>query len=40
MPPNACDSAVRCGTAVSGTRDSGMPTTKPSAIAPMIQSDE
>ena len=24
-PPNACDSAVRCGTAVSGTRDSGMP---------------
>ena len=24
-PPNACDSAVRCGTAVSATRDSGMP---------------
>ena len=24
-PPNACDSAVRCGTAVSGTFDSGTP---------------
>ena len=32
-PPNACDSAVRCGTAVSGTRDSGMPMTVPTTIA-------
>ena len=36
-PPNACDSAVRCGTAVSGTRESGTPTAKPTAIAPAIQ---
>ncbi len=35
-PPNACESAVRCGTAVSGTRDSGTPTRKPSAIASTI----
>ena len=35
-PPNACDSAVRCGTAVSGTRDSGTPTTNPATIAPTI----
>ena len=36
-PPNACDSAVRCGTAVSGTRDSGTPTTNPAAMAARIQ---
>ena len=28
-PPNACDSAVRCGTAVSGTHDSGTPIAVP-----------
>ena len=36
-PPNACDSAVRCGTAVSGTHDSGTPTIVPSTIAMKIQ---
>jgi len=36
-PPNACDSAVRCGTAVRGTRDSGTPTMNPTAMAPTIQ---
>ena len=35
-PPNACDSAVRCGTAVSGTRDSGTPTANPATIASTI----
>ena len=28
-PPNECDSAVRCGTAVSGTQESGTPMTVP-----------
>ena len=28
-PPNACESAVRCGTAVSGTRESGTPIAVP-----------
>ncbi len=32
-PPNACDKAVRCGTAVRGTRESGMPTANPAMIA-------
>ena len=32
-PPNACESAVRCGTAVSGTCASGTPTTKPAMMA-------
>ena len=36
-PPNAWDSAVRCGTAVSGTRDSGTPTRNPAAIAASTQ---
>ncbi len=36
-PPNACESAVRWGTAVSGTRESGIPTAKPRTIAPTIQ---
>ena len=36
-PPNACDSAVRCGTAVSGTRESGTPTATPATIARTIQ---
>ncbi len=36
-PPNACESAVRCGTAVSGTHDSGTPTIEPSTIAMKIQ---
>src|SRR6266566_1881004 len=36
-PPNACERAVRCGTAVKGTRDRGTPTTNPAAIASTIQ---
>ena len=36
-PPNAWDRAVRCGTAVSGTFDSGNPTAKPATIATTIQ---
>ncbi len=36
-PPKACETAVRCGTAVSGTHDSGTPTRKPTATAPAIQ---
>ena len=36
MPPKAWDSAVRCGTAVSGTRDSGTPTATPNTIGTMI----
>ena len=36
-PPNACDSAVRCGTAVSGTRESGTPTMNPATMASTIQ---
>ena len=36
-PPNACDSAVRCGTAVSGTRESGTPTANPATTAITIQ---
>ena len=36
-PPNACDNAVRWGTAVSGMRDNGTPTANPSTIAPTIQ---
>jgi hypothetical protein len=35
-PPNACDSAVRWGTAVSGTRESGMPTANPAITATTI----
>ncbi len=35
-PPNACDSAVRCGTAVSGTFDSGTPIAVPTTIATTI----
>ena len=35
-PPNAWESAVRCGTAVSGTRESGMPTANPATTAPTI----
>ena len=35
-PPNACDSAVRCGTAVSATRDSGMPASVPTTSATAI----
>ncbi len=35
-PPNACDSAVRCGTAVSGTHDSGTPTAIPTTAASAI----
>jgi hypothetical protein len=36
-PPNACDSAVRCGTAVSGTFESGTPINVPIANATAIQ---
>ena len=36
-PPNACERAVRCGTAVSGTCDSGTPTMNPATIATTIQ---
>ena len=36
-PPNACESAVRWGTAVSGTRASGMPIAVPTTTATMIQ---
>ncbi len=36
-PPNACDSAVRCGTAVSGTHDNGMPASAPSTSGITIQ---
>ena len=35
-PPNACESAVRCGTAVSATRDSGMPASVPATSASAI----
>ncbi len=35
-PPNACDSAVRCGTAVSGTWASGMPIAVPTMSARTI----
>ncbi len=35
-PPNACDSAVRCGTAVSGTQDRGTPMTTPTRAAIVI----
>ncbi len=35
-PPNACESAVRCGTAVSGTHDSGTPATIPTTTARVI----
>ncbi len=35
-PPKACDSAVRCGTAVSGTHDSGTPITIPTSAASAI----
>ena len=35
-PPKACDSAVRCGTAVSGTIASGTPTMKPTTMATTI----
>ena len=37
-PPNACDSAVRCGTAVSATRDSGTPAIVPRTMATRIHS--
>ena len=36
-PPKACDRAVRCGTAVSGTRDSGIPTANPAMVARISQ---
>src|SRR6266496_6035733 len=36
-PPNACDRAVRWGTAVRGTSESGTPTMKPATIARVIQ---
>ncbi len=36
-PPKACDRAVRWGTAVSATSESGTPAAKPSAVAPAIQ---
>jgi hypothetical protein len=36
VPPNASASAVRCGTAVSGTRDSGMPMNVPAMSATTI----
>ena len=36
-PPNAWDSAVRCGTAVRGTFDSGTPIAVPITIATTIQ---
>ena len=36
-PPKACDSAVRCGTAVSGTFDSGTPIIVPTTQATAIQ---
>ncbi len=40
-PPNACDSAVRCGTAVIGISTAiGMPITAPSATAPAIQAND
>ena len=32
-PPNACESAVRCGTAVSATRESGTPMIVPTTTA-------
>ena len=35
-PPKACDSAVRCGTAVSGTHESGMPIAVPTTSAAAI----
>ncbi len=35
-PPKACDSAVRCGTAVSGTHDSGTPIIVPITRATTI----
>ena len=36
-PPKACDNAVRCGTAVNGTHDRGMPATTPATSATAIQ---
>ena len=36
-PPKACEIAVRCGTAVSGTRESGTPTSVPATTAIAIQ---
>jgi hypothetical protein len=36
-PPKACESAVRCGTAVSGTFDSGTPTIVPTTMPTTIQ---
>ena len=35
-PPKACESAVRCGTAVSGTFDSGTPINPPTITATAI----
>ena len=35
-PPKACDNAVRCGTAVSGTHDSGTPMIVPITSATTI----
>ena len=35
-PPNACDSAVRCGTAVNGTHDNGTPIAVPTTSATTI----
>ena len=35
-PPKACDNAVRCGTAVSATRDNGMPASVPATSASAI----
>ena len=35
-PPNACDRAVRCGTAVSGTHESGTPMAVPTTSATRI----
>ncbi len=35
-PPNACESAVRCGTAVSGTHDNGTPSAMPTTAATAI----
>ena len=36
LPPKAWERAVRWGTAVSGTRESGMPTAKPRTAATTI----
>src|SRR5205814_7266411 len=37
-PPNACERAVRCGTAVKGTRDRGTPTTRSEEHTSELQS--